>query len=172
MRLKWLKGKNFLNMPVLLSMDVSVQLSVSCLFSFSKPLASLSHNRTAENDKYPNYCRKCTYQIYFPNNKLTNICRTYESSLCNRGPGSWEKWDPLCVSYCIAFLYCIVLSTGFTVKELYYVSILFNYISVFDSPKYWIFIILLYFIFMAETWMRQSLIRLRAKLSPSAWCSH
>lgn len=42
-------------------------------------------------------------------------------------------------AYYIAFyclLYCIILSTGFTVKKLYYVSILFYYASVFDFPKY------------------------------------
>lgn len=97
--------------------------------------------------------------------------RHMKAFCANRGPGYWENWDTLCVSYCIAFLYCIVLSTGFTVKELYYVSILFNYISVFDSPKYWIFIILFYFTLMAETWMRQSLIWLRAKLSLPVQCS-
>lgn len=37
--------------------------------------------------------------------------------------------------YCL-FLYCILLSTGFTVRKLYYVSILFYYASVFDFPKY------------------------------------
>lgn len=42
-------------------------------------------------------------------------------------------------AYYIAFyclLYCILLSTGFTVRKLYYVSILFYYASVFDFPKY------------------------------------
>lgn len=42
-------------------------------------------------------------------------------------------------AYYIAFyclLYCIILSTGFTVRKLYYVSILFYYASVFDFPKY------------------------------------
>lgn len=42
--------------------------------------------------------------------------------------------------YCL--LYCILLSTGFTVIKLYYVSILFYYASVFDSPKYRNFILL------------------------------
>lgn len=42
-------------------------------------------------------------------------------------------------AYYIAFyclLYCIILSTGFTVRKLYYVSIFFYYASVFDFPKY------------------------------------
>lgn len=47
-----------------------------------------------------------------------------------KGPGYWVKWKTHCV------LYCILLSTGFTVRRLYYVSILFYYASVFDFPKY------------------------------------
>lgn len=50
----------------------------------------------------------------------------------------WIQNERLVVYY-IAFycpLYCILLSTGFTVRKLYYVSILFYYASVFDFPKY------------------------------------
>lgn len=61
MRSKRSKGKNLLNTPVLSYMDVSVQLSVSCLFSSNKRPASLSCNSTAEYDEFPNHCRKCTY---------------------------------------------------------------------------------------------------------------
>lgn len=53
---------------------------------------------------------------------------------------SWvlsQMKDPLrIILHFIAFLYCILLSTGFTVRKLYYVSILFYYASVFDFPKY------------------------------------
>lgn len=38
--------------------------------------------------------------------------------------------------------FCILLSTGFTVRKLYYVSILFYYASVFDFPKFKNFILL------------------------------
>lgn len=60
--------------------------------------------------------------------------------LWRKGPGYGFKWQT-CLLYCIfvvvlCILYCIVLSTGFTVWKLYYVSILFYYASVFDFPKY------------------------------------
>lgn len=58
-----------------------------------------------------------------------------------KGPGCGFWWKTL-FAFCIAFyclLYCILLSTGFTVIKLYYVSILFYYASVFDFPKYKIF---------------------------------
>lgn len=49
--------------------------------------------------------------------------------------------DPLhIILHFIAF--CILLSTGFTVRKLYYVSILFYYASVFDFPKFKNFILL------------------------------
>lgn len=52
----------------------------------------------------------------------------------------WMK-DPLhIILHFIAF--CILLSTGFTVRKLYYVSILFYYASVFDFPKFKNFILL------------------------------
>lgn len=54
-------------------------------------------------------------------------------------------WNDRPVLYYIVFycpLYCLLLSTGFTVMKLYYVSILFYYASVFDSPKYRNFILL------------------------------
>lgn len=52
-----------------------------------------------------------------------------------------SKERPL--AYYIAFIaFCILLSTGFTVRRLYYVSILFYYASVFDFPKFKNFILL------------------------------
>lgn len=126
------KGKNLLNMPVLFYTDGSVQLSISCLFGSSKPPPSSSCSRAAENAKYPNYCRKSTYQIYFPtNNKLTNICRTYEGILCNRGLGYWEKGDTLCVSYCIAFFiasYCQLDSQWRNYTMLVFCLIIFQFL--------------------------------------------
>lgn len=108
-----------------------------CLFNPSTSLTSLitvniACSSTAELDKYLNL-----YHIHFPHNKPTNICRTYEGFLCNRGPGYRGKVrHPLCiVSYCIfnIALYCQLDSQWRN-----YTMLVFRLNSVFDSPKLWI----------------------------------
>lgn len=74
----------------------------------------------------------------WPRGKRSHV-ECFQWSACVK-KRSWvliQMKDPLhIIFYFIAFLYCILLLTGFTVRKLYYVSILCYYASVFDFPKY------------------------------------